>query len=343
MAPDSNPTGAADAARRRGVWSDALPRQAAAAPAQAALRLDGTDVTDTAATGETAPAPDSSRRIGATSTAAGARSASRDSPVDGVDRPRRRLSRRRGADDRAGEHERRRRPRARWRRGAAAYVDERWESEILPALTEDAGRSRHGPRRRWTPTTPPPTSSTARHRAPAAPTASPSPAPASPGGRGRAAADRRGRRGDHEVVLQIGPAINGTALRDASGLITFDDFLNQLEYQNVATELNNRVKVDTCWPTSTPPPSRDDGRRSPAPSPPQHRRSSRSSRVELEVAVTVVDDPWLRRGGVDVVHARRGHHQGLRRHARAARASTSRSAPARSRRCSVRTAPASRR
>ena len=53
-----------------------------------------------------------------------------------------------------------------------------------------------------------------------------------------------GVSGDHEVVLQVGPAITGTALRDASGLITFGDFVNQLEYQNVANELNNRVKVE---------------------------------------------------------------------------------------------------
>ena len=49
---------------------------------------------------------------------------------------------------------------------------------------------------------------------------------------------------DYEVVLQVGPAITGTALREASVLITFYDFLDQLEYQNVANELNNRVKVD---------------------------------------------------------------------------------------------------
>jgi len=45
-----------------------------------------------------------------------------------------------------------------------------------------------------------------------------------------------------EVVLQVGPAVNGTALRDATGLIGFDDFLNQIEYADVATELNNKVK-----------------------------------------------------------------------------------------------------
>ncbi len=47
-----------------------------------------------------------------------------------------------------------------------------------------------------------------------------------------------------EVVLQIGPAINGTALRDATGLIGFDDFLNQIEYADAATELNNQVKEE---------------------------------------------------------------------------------------------------
>lgn len=46
-----------------------------------------------------------------------------------------------------------------------------------------------------------------------------------------------------KVYIQIGPAINGTALRDATGLISFDQFLNQLEYADVATELNNQVKT----------------------------------------------------------------------------------------------------
>jgi predicted lipoprotein len=49
---------------------------------------------------------------------------------------------------------------------------------------------------------------------------------------------------DVEVMLQIGPAINGTALRDATGLVDFNDFLNQIEYANAATELNNKVKSD---------------------------------------------------------------------------------------------------
>jgi predicted lipoprotein len=47
---------------------------------------------------------------------------------------------------------------------------------------------------------------------------------------------------DVEVVVQIGPAITGTALRDATGLIGFGDFVNQMEYADASTELNNRVK-----------------------------------------------------------------------------------------------------
>lgn len=44
------------------------------------------------------------------------------------------------------------------------------------------------------------------------------------------------------VQLQIGPAINGTAIRDVTGTISFNQFVNQLEYQEVATELNNQVR-----------------------------------------------------------------------------------------------------
>jgi len=47
-----------------------------------------------------------------------------------------------------------------------------------------------------------------------------------------------------QVMLQIGPAINGTALRDATGLIGFSDFLNQMEYANASTELNSKVKTE---------------------------------------------------------------------------------------------------
>lgn len=44
------------------------------------------------------------------------------------------------------------------------------------------------------------------------------------------------------VQVQIGPAINGTAIRDATGTVKFNDFTNQLEFQEVATALNTLVK-----------------------------------------------------------------------------------------------------
>lgn len=45
------------------------------------------------------------------------------------------------------------------------------------------------------------------------------------------------------VQVQIGPAINGTALRDVTGTVSFNEFTNQLEFQEVATEFNNRVRT----------------------------------------------------------------------------------------------------
>jgi predicted lipoprotein len=47
---------------------------------------------------------------------------------------------------------------------------------------------------------------------------------------------------DTQVYVPVGPAINGTALRDAVGFITFGQFLNQVEYADAATALNNEVK-----------------------------------------------------------------------------------------------------
>lgn len=48
--------------------------------------------------------------------------------------------------------------------------------------------------------------------------------------------------GDVTVQVQIGPALNGTALRDVTGTVSFNEFTNQLEFQEVATEFNNRVR-----------------------------------------------------------------------------------------------------
>lgn len=44
------------------------------------------------------------------------------------------------------------------------------------------------------------------------------------------------------VQVQIGPALNGTALRDVTGTVSFNEFTNQLEFQEVATEFNSRVR-----------------------------------------------------------------------------------------------------
>jgi predicted lipoprotein len=46
------------------------------------------------------------------------------------------------------------------------------------------------------------------------------------------------------VKVQIGPIILGTALRDALKFISFEQFLNQIQYGGVSDELNSRVEKD---------------------------------------------------------------------------------------------------
>lgn len=46
------------------------------------------------------------------------------------------------------------------------------------------------------------------------------------------------------VRVQMGPAINGTGIRDATGTIKFGDFTNQIDYQNAASALNNELKTE---------------------------------------------------------------------------------------------------
>jgi len=55
-----------------------------------------------------------------------------------------------------------------------------------------------------------------------------------------------GTAGAKAVVLNIatGPVIAGTAVRDAVGFISFGDFTNQIDYANVANQINARVKSD---------------------------------------------------------------------------------------------------
>jgi predicted lipoprotein len=46
------------------------------------------------------------------------------------------------------------------------------------------------------------------------------------------------------VAIATGPVIAGTAIRDAVGFISFGDFTNQIEYADVANQINNKVKTD---------------------------------------------------------------------------------------------------
>ncbi len=49
---------------------------------------------------------------------------------------------------------------------------------------------------------------------------------------------------DDTVQLVTGPVIAGTALRDGVKFIQFSDFTNQLDYADVGTELNTKVKTE---------------------------------------------------------------------------------------------------
>ena len=48
---------------------------------------------------------------------------------------------------------------------------------------------------------------------------------------------------DVAVSVQVGPALPGTAIRDAVGFIEFGQFVNQVEYADAATALNGQVKA----------------------------------------------------------------------------------------------------
>jgi len=47
--------------------------------------------------------------------------------------------------------------------------------------------------------------------------------------------------GRPDISIQIGPVLRGTALRDATGIVRFSDFVNQLQFADVGNELNSRV------------------------------------------------------------------------------------------------------
>lgn len=47
-----------------------------------------------------------------------------------------------------------------------------------------------------------------------------------------------------QVNVQLGPAINGTDLRDFGGKTQLGDFENQIQYQDAATAINDQLKND---------------------------------------------------------------------------------------------------
>jgi predicted lipoprotein len=120
---------------------------------------------------------------------------------------------------------------------AVAFVDSIWRSEVLRSLDEarEAGEVVRG-------------------------TAGPGATGAAPRsvvvrGRGRVlSVDTRSRSGAASleldgkpravVIVQVGPVISGTAIRDALPALGFDRFVNQIEHADVGNELNARVERD---------------------------------------------------------------------------------------------------
>jgi predicted lipoprotein len=50
---------------------------------------------------------------------------------------------------------------------------------------------------------------------------------------------------NHETVtLQTGPVVIGTAIRDATGLVSFNQFTNQIDYAAISKEMNSRAIKD---------------------------------------------------------------------------------------------------
>jgi predicted lipoprotein len=47
-----------------------------------------------------------------------------------------------------------------------------------------------------------------------------------------------------KLTIATGPVIAGTAVRDAVGFIAFGDFTNQIDYAEVANQINKQVKTD---------------------------------------------------------------------------------------------------
>jgi predicted lipoprotein len=126
-----------------------------------------------------------------------------------------------------------------------AYIDSVWSAKLLPAIISDAVESR--------------TLLDALAASPAAATAKyghrdgVGPVYFIVKGQGRVlSVDTRSRSRSilvdlppfdqkPEVWIQAGPILRGTSLRDATGLIHYNDFLNQLQYADAGNEMNDRV------------------------------------------------------------------------------------------------------
>ena len=125
---------------------------------------------------------------------------------------------------------------------AAAFVDSIWQSEVLRALDEAAD-----------------VETIAGGASSLADDSAGTPRSRVVRGQGRVVdVDTRSRSGtatvalDGEaratVVLQVGPVITGTAIRDALPALGFDRFVNQIQHADVGNELNARVEREVLQP-----------------------------------------------------------------------------------------------
>lgn len=54
--------------------------------------------------------------------------------------------------------------------------------------------------------------------------------------------------GQADVLVQIGPVIKGTGVRDSLDFIAFDDFVNQLEFARLSNAMNKRINDTVLAP-----------------------------------------------------------------------------------------------
>lgn len=51
-----------------------------------------------------------------------------------------------------------------------------------------------------------------------------------------------------DLSIQIGPVLRGNSLRDATGIVRFSDFVNQLQFADAGNEINSRVLKTVLGP-----------------------------------------------------------------------------------------------